>query len=204
MKTNLKAFELSVKGIKLKYGSSAENVGKFKKKLELAELHVHIDDGNYNEKMLKRAIKLAKEFRDGTTKFEKKLHKLKAEGREEAGSRGRMLILDQVMDIIKKNVNLDDSESKICPNYLKAVDELEKLMEKTSCEKGERGYDEEIKVAWVNIREAMYAEQLEEMYVETKNKERRTLSEHTMVAKANVKPSNSSRYTHIPSRDDRA
>lgn len=204
MKTNLKAFELSVKGIKLKYGSSAENAGKFKKKLELAELHVHIDDGNYNEKILKRAIELSKEFRDGTTEFEEKLHKLKAEGKEEAGSRGRMLILDQVMDIIKKNVNLDSSESKICPNYLKAVDKLEKLMEKTSYEKGERGYDEEIKAAWVNIREEMYVEQLEEMYAETKNKERRTLSEYTMAAKANVKPSISPQYTHVPSRDDRS
>jgi len=111
-----------------------------------------------------------------------------------------MLILDQVMDIIKKNINLDSSESKICPNYLKAVDKLEKLMEKTSYEKGVKGdMTKKLRAAWVNIREEMYVEQLEEMYAETKNKERgETLSEsYYGSGKQMSKPSISPQYTHI-------
>ena len=62
-----------------------------------------------------------------------------------------------------------------------------------------KGYDEEIKAAWVNIREEMYVEQLEEMYAETKNK-KENFANILWQRKANVKPSISPQYTHVPSR----
>ncbi|MDD2212251.1 MAG: hypothetical protein PHC81_06435 [Clostridia bacterium] len=195
LKTNLRGFELTVRGI-FERGVSVENIKELKKKLELAELHVHINDGNYNDKMLKRAIGLSKEFRDDVTGFEEKLQELKAKDLEEAGSRARVEILDQFMSSIKEGFNLDGQGRELLPDYHKAADKLEEIMEKSSFQQGEREYDEDIKAVWVNIRE--------EMYAEARNEKRKTLSEYTPEAKASVEPSVSSQYIHTLSRDDRA
>lgn len=184
MGINLKAFELSLQGLKMRYGFPAGKDTEFQQRLELAELQVHLADGNYNDKMIARAIELSHVHGDNTVELEVKLRKMKFENWEEVGSRGRMQVLDQVMDIIKDNLLTDDAQGKKCPDYEKAVDELEEVLAKVDYVKGERGYDEIVKATWVNLREKMYATGLSEMAGGITKE--RNLREYTRVAKTNA------------------
>lgn len=150
MSINLRAFEYSLVGIKFSSKSSEE----LQKRLRLAELQVHLKDGNYNWKMVQEAIDLAKQLGEETKDYQEHLRQLRAAGKEEVGSRGRLLILDELMELIKQEVLAHNRFSDL--DYDTALARLEWKLDRTSYRKGESGYDDLIKFTWVNLREEMF------------------------------------------------
>jgi hypothetical protein len=184
MESNLRLFAGQIETIKLQFESkmplSREEREIIKGKVELEQLYLQLADGNYNLKMLERAIYLADKFESEgrVAVLRGKLHELKAEGKKETGSRARSEILDQLAVIIVNNINPYGARAKDPLNYLVAVKELDRMMTDNDLHRGDSEYseyDEGLKEAWVIVREKMY-QQYKTGYGE--NRKRETVSRY--------------------------
>jgi len=159
MKHNLRLFLEQVQKIKAEFADktplSKVNKQVVMKKIELEQIYVQLRDGNYNRKLLERALILGKEFEydDRIVALRKRLYDLNAQEIKENGCRARREILDQLAAIIVEDNNPFGESAKEPRKYLRAAEQLDNIMREKKIQIGESEYEDELKEAWVLLRE---------------------------------------------------
>ena len=191
MKENLQMYEEAIEKIKAKYkddldklkrGYNRTNNSKLIKKvekikkpmkeeLELAQDIAMLRAGNYSVPALKRVVRLERKYGapERVDNFKNMIQSIKHEGKLiKTKSLARWNIAEELMEIIRENINPDGERVEEPKNWDKALETLEARLEQKGIALDGQGYDDQVKEVWAEVsmemaeeREVKLAEALE-------------------------------------------